>query len=269
MRKIKVVITGVTGRMGMQIAKRVLQDKSLTLYGATEKSGHKSVGKDLGQLLKTKKLNITITDNMIPLFARTDAVIDFTNPEATIIHSKYAAQARIVHVIGTTGFDNSQLKKIKLAAQHATIIKSGNMSLGINLINKLIKIGSSSLNNDFDIIINETHHRHKMDAPSGTAVMMGEAVAEGENKKFDSMKKITHLNKKGKSTKNKIVLSSFRKGETIGDHEIIFSSKDEDIVIKHTAKDRGIFANGAIQAVKWGINKKPGLFQMSDVLNIN
>ena len=269
MKKIRIVVTGVAGRMGAQIAKRVLKDKSLTLYGAIERSGHKTIGKDLGQLLKTKKLNIEITDNLIPLFAKTDAVIDFTTPEASLIHSKYAAQARIVHVIGTTGFNKSQLKKIKLAAQHATIIKSGNMSLGINLINKLIKIGSSSLNSNFDIIINETHHRHKIDAPSGTAVMMGEAAAEGKNKKFDNMKKITRLNKKGKSVRNKIVLSSFRKGETIGDHEIIFSSKDENVVIKHTAKDRGIFANGAIQAVKWGINKKPGLFQMSDVLNIN
>ena len=155
MKKIKIVITGVTGRMGMQIAKRVLKDKSLVLYGATERSGHKAIGKDLGQLLKTKKLKIKVTDNIIPLFAKTDAVIDFTTPEATMIHTKYAAQARIVHIIGTTGFNNSQLKKIKLAAQHATIIKSGNMSLGINLINKLIKIGSSSLNNDFDMIINE------------------------------------------------------------------------------------------------------------------
>ena len=170
MKKIKIVITGVTGRMGMQIAKRVLKDKSLVLYGATERSGHKAIGKDLGQLLKTKKLKIKVTDNIIPLFAKTDAVIDFTTPEATLIHTKYAAQARIVHVIGTTGFNSSQLKKIKFAAQHATIIKSGNMSLGINLINKLIKISSSSLKNDFDTIINETHHRHKIDAPSGTAV---------------------------------------------------------------------------------------------------
>ena len=171
MKKIKIVITGVTGRMGMQIAKRVLKDKSLVLYGATERSGHKAIGKDLGQLLKTKKLKINVTDNIIPLFAKTDAVIDFTTPEATMIHTKYAAQARIVHIIGTTGFNSSQLKKIKLAAQHATIIKSGNMSLGINLINKLIKISSSSLKNDFDTIINETHHRHKVDAPSGLSLI--------------------------------------------------------------------------------------------------
>ena len=142
------------------------------------------------------------------------------------------------------------------------------MSLGINLINKLIKISSTSLRNDFDMIINETHHRHKIDAPSGTAVMMGQAAAEGKNKNFENIKKISRLNTKARSTKDKIVVSSFRKGEVIGDHEIIFSSKDEDIIIKHKAKDRGIFANGAIQAVKWGMNKKPGLFEMSDVLNI-
>ena len=188
MKKIKIVITGVTGRMGMQIAKRVLTDKSLILYGATERSGHKAIGKDLGQLLKTKKLKIKVTDNIIPLFAKTDAVIDFTTPEATMMHTKYAAQEIIVHIFGTTVFNSSQLKKIKLAAQLATIVKSGNMSLGINLINKLINISSSSLKNDFDTIINETHHRHKIDAPSGTAIMMGQAAAKGKNKKFENIK---------------------------------------------------------------------------------
>ena len=207
--------------------------------------------------------------NVIALFAKTDAVIDFTSPEATINHSKYAAQARIVHVIGTTGFNSSQLKKIRYAAQHATIIKSGNMSLGINLIEKLIKLSASSLNDEFGIMINETHHKHKIDAPSGTAIMMGEAAAKGKNKNFANIKKISRLNVKGKNIKNKIVLSSFRKGEIIGDHEIIFSNGDENVIIKHSAKDRGIFANGAIQAVKWGVNRKPGLFTMSDVLGIS
>ncbi len=269
MKKIKVVVTGITGRMGKQIAERVLQDNSLILFGATEKKGHSSIGSDVGKLLKTKKVKIKVTDDIIALFAKTDAVIDFTSPEATINHSKYAAQARIVHVIGTTGFNSHQLKKIRYAAQHATIIKSGNMSLGINLIEKLISLSSSSLNDEFSIMINETHHKHKIDAPSGTALMMGEAAAKGKNKNFENIKKVSRLNVRGKNLKDKIVMSSFRKGEVIGDHEIIFSNGDENVIIKHSAKDRGIFANGAIQAVKWGINRKPGLFTMSDVLGIS
>ena len=143
------------------------------------------------------------------------------------------------------------------------------MSLGINLIEKLISLSSSSLNDEFSIMINETHHKHKIDAPSGTALMMGEAAAKGKNKNFENIKKVSRLNVRGKNLKDKIVMSSFRKGEVIGDHEIIFSNGDENVIIKHSAKDRGIFANGAIQAVNWGNNRKPGLFTMSDVLGIS
>ena len=145
MKKIKVIVTGASGRMGTQILKRIIQDKSFALFGATESVGHHSLGKDIGQILKTKKTGILITDNIIELFAKADAVIDFTIPKATLEHAKYSAQARIVHVIGTTGFSKSQLRKIDFAAQHATIIKSGNMSLGINLLESIVKIASSKL----------------------------------------------------------------------------------------------------------------------------
>ena len=268
MKKIKVIVTGASGRMGTQIAKRLVQDKSFTLFGATESVGHPSIGKDIGQILKTKKTGILITDNIIELFAKADAVIDFTVPKATLEHAKYSAQARIVHVIGTTGFSKSQLRKIDFAAQHATIIKSGNMSLGINLLESIVKIASSKLDSSFDIKINETHHKHKIDAPSGTAIMLGKAAASGKNKKLENVMKINRTNTIGKNIKNKIVMSSFRKGETIGDHEVMFSSNDETIRIQHIAENRGIFANGALQAVKWGMDKGPGLFSMTDVLNI-
>ena len=268
MKKIKVIVTGASGRMGIQILKKIIQDKSFTLFGATESLGHPSLGKDIGQILKIKKTGILITDNIIELFAKADAVIDFTVPTATLDHAKYSAQARIVHVIGTTGFNKSQLRKIDFAAQHATIIKSGNMSLGMNLLESIVKIASSKLDSSFDIKINETHHKHKIDAPSGTAIMLGKAAADGKNKKLENIMKINRINTIGKNLKDKIVMSSFRKGEAVGDHEIIFSSNDETIKIQHLAKNRGIFANGALQAVKWGMNKEPGLYSMADVLNI-
>ena len=268
MKKIKVVVTGAAGRMGQTIIKKVLRDKGLKLVGALEISGHKNLGQDIGKILKTKNLGIKISDNIINLFANTDAVIDFTLPNATVDHAKYAAQARIVHVIGTTGLSNSQLKKIEYASKHATIIKSGNMSLGVNLLETLVRQAASKLDTSFNIQINEEHHKHKIDAPSGTALMLGNAAAKGRNLKLDKVKKISRLNTKGSNSKDKIVFTSFRKGETVGNHEVIFSSPDEIINFQHKANNRGIFASGAIYAVKWGQDKKPGLFSMVDVLGL-
>ena len=268
MKKIKVVVTGAAGRMGQTIIKKVLRDKGLKLVGALEISGHKNLGQDIGKILKTKNLGIKISDNIINLFANTDAVIDFTLPNATVDHAKYAAQARIVHVIGTTGLSSSQLKKIEYASKHATIIKSGNMSLGVNLLETLVRQAASKLDTSFNIQINEEHHKHKIDAPSGTALMLGNAAAKGRNLKLDKVKKISRLNTKGSHSKDKIVFTSFRKGETVGNHEVIFSSPDEIINFQHKANNRGIFASGAIYAVKWGQDKKPGLFSMVDVLGL-
>ena len=268
MKKIKVVVTGAAGRMGQTIIKKVLRDKGLKLVGALEISGHKNLGQDIGKILKTKNLGIKISDNIINLFANTDAVIDFTLPNATVDHAKYAAQARIVHVIGTTGLSNSQLKKIENASKHATIIKSGNMSLGVNLLETLVRQAASKLDTSFNIQINEEHHKHKIDAPSGTALMLGNAAAKGRSLKLDKVKKISRLNTKGSHSKDKIVFTSFRKGEIVGNHEVIFSSPDEIINFQHKANNRGIFASGAIYAVKWGQDKKPGLFSMIDVLGL-
>ncbi len=164
MKKIKVVVTGAAGRMGKTIIRKVLSDKSLKLVGVLEIAGHNKIGQDVGKILNTKKLGIKISDNIIDLFANTDAVIDFTLPKATVEHSKYAAQARIVHIIGTTGLNNNQLKKIEYASKHATIIKSGNMSLGINLLETLVRQASAKLDMSFNIQINEKHHKHKIDS---------------------------------------------------------------------------------------------------------
>jgi len=267
-KRIKVVVTGATGRMGQMLVKQILSDKKLSLFGVTEKTNHKKIGYDIGDIINSKKTGIIITDDFIPLFAKTDAVIDFSLPKASILHSKYAAQARIVHVIGTTGFSNSDLKKIKYAAQHATIIKSGNMSVGINILEKLVSEISKLLSDDFQMQINEVHHKFKIDAPSGTALMLGQAIAKSKNKKLDKITYKSKINTQGKIKKDKIVFSSFRKGHVIGNHDVIFSSNDETIKLSHTAIDRNIFASGALQAVKWGQNKKPGLYSMADVLSL-
>ena len=269
MRKIKIVVTGATGRMGQTVIKKILSDKNLNLIGATEISGHKKIGQDIGKILKTRNAGIKLSDDIIRLFAQTDVVIDFTLPKATVEHAKYAAQARIVHVIGTTGFTNKELKKIKYASKHATIVKSGNMSLGINLLESLVKQAALKLNQSFDIEINEIHHKHKLDSPSGTALMLGNAAAKGRKVNLSKVKKITKLNKKGKKEKRKIIFSSFRKGMVVGEHDVSFSNSDEIIKLGHKALDRGIFASGAIYAAKWAYGKKPGLFSMIDVLSLN
>ena len=251
MKKIKVIVTGASGRMGTQIAKRIVQDKSFTLFGATESLGHPSIGKDIGQILKTKKTGILITDNIIELFAKADAVIDFTVPKATLEHAKYSAQARIVHVIGTTGFSKSQLRKIDFAAQHATIIKSGNMSLGINLLMYLTEIASSSLGNNFLSKVYEVHHKHKKDHPSGTALMLGKGIAVGKNKYFYSLMGKKYLNKKSFPYGKKINFNSLRKAEVVGEHEVTFSSGKEIITLNHEAFDRALYSEGAFAAAKW------------------
>tara|TARA_B110001454_G_scaffold219154_1_gene250464 strand:- start:9684 stop:10490 length:807 start_codon:yes stop_codon:yes gene_type:complete len=268
MKVIKVVVTGSTGRMGQMLIKQVLTDKKLKLIGALEKSGHKKIGSDVGLVVGKKKIGIKISDDIISLFSKTEAVIDFSLPEATIEHSKYAAQARIVHIIGTTGFNSSQLRKIQLASQHATIIKSGNMSIGINILEKIVSNISLSLSNSFNIQIDEIHHKHKIDAPSGTALMLGNAAAKSKKKKLENIKYITKLNKQGRIKKDKIVFSSFRRGGVVGKHDVIFSNNDEIIKVSHTALNRNIFVSGAVEAVKWGINKKPGLYSMTNVLGL-
>ena len=267
-KKIKVVVTGATGRMGQMLVQQILADKKLSLFGATERPNHKKIGSDIGDIINSKKTGVIITDDFIPLFAKTDAVIDFSLPKATVVHSKYAAQARIIHVIGTTGFSDSEIKKISYAAQHATIIKSGNMSIGVNVLEKLVFEVSKSLSEEFQIQINEVHHKHKIDAPSGTALMLGQAIASSKNKKLEKIKQKSKINTQGKIKKDKIVFSSFRKGNVVGNHDVVFSSNDETIKLSHTALNRNIFASGALQAVKWGIGKEPGLYSMADVLSL-
>jgi 4-hydroxy-tetrahydrodipicolinate reductase len=267
-KRIKVVVTGATGRMGQMLVQQILADKKLSLFGATERPNHKKIGFDIGDIIKSKKTGVIITDDFIPLFAKTDAVIDFSLPKATVVHSKYAAQARIIHVIGTTGFSDSEIKKISYAAQHATIIKSGNMSIGVNILEKLVSEVSKSLSEEFQIQINEVHHKHKIDAPSGTALMLGQAIASSKNKKLEKIKQKSKINTQGKIKKDKIVFSSFRKGNVVGNHDVVFSSNDETIKLSHTALNRNIFVSGALQAVKWGKDKEPGLYSMADVLSL-
>jgi len=266
MKPIKVIVAGASGRMGQTIIKKIISNKSFKLIGATEGPGNKFLGSDVCKVIKSKKIGIMITDDIEPLFSKADAIIDFTLPKVTLKHAELASKNKIVHVIGTTGFNKADEKKISLAAKKAIIIKSGNMSMGINILQQVINKSSSLFNESFNIEVLETHHKHKIDAPSGTALMLGQSIASGKKKKLDKVKIISKVGNRKKTQNGKIIFNSFRKGNVVGDHKVIFSSKDEVIELSHEALDRGIFATGAIQAVKWGVNKRAGLYSMIDVL---
>ena len=212
--------------------------------------------------------NVIVEDDPVEVFAKAEAVIDFTSPNATVEHAALAAQARCVHVIGTTGFEDEHLAKISAAARHTTIIRAGNMSLGVNLLTELTRQVAKSLDADWDIEIVEAHHKHKVDAPSGTALMLGEAAADGRGV---SLKDVADRGRDGITGARKqgdIGFTAIRGGDVVGEHDVIFAAAGERIVIRHLATDRMIFARGAIKAALWGKGQKPGEYAMTDVLGL-
>ena len=204
-----------------------------------------------------------LTDDPLPAIAKAQALVDFTTPATSVELAALSAQARIVHVIGTTGFSADDENKIRAASRHAAIIKSGNMSLGVNLLAALVKQAAKALPG-FDIEIVEMHHRMKVDAPSGTALLLGEAASAGRNAPLKSERDRNHKREDGA-----IGFASLRGGTIVGEHEVIFAGPHERIALRHIAEDRTIFATGALAAARWGQGKKPGLYAMSDVLGLS
>jgi 4-hydroxy-tetrahydrodipicolinate reductase len=195
-------------------------------------------------------------------------VIDFTAPAATVAMAELAAQARAVHVIGTTGLSEDDLKALKTAARHATIIRAGNMSLGVNLLVQLTKKVAAALDEEFDIEVIEAHHRHKVDAPSGTALMLGEAAAEGRGVKLARVADRGRDGITGARERGHIGFSAIRGGDIVGEHDVLFAAPGERIVLRHIASDRAVFARGALKAALWGQGRKPGEYDMMDVLGL-
>jgi 4-hydroxy-tetrahydrodipicolinate reductase len=264
-----VVITGVSGRMGQMLAREVLASKDLRLAGVLEREGHDWVGRDLGEAMGGVALGITVSDDALETFAKAQAVIDFTAPAATVEFADLAAQARAVHVIGTTGLSDEDLQRIHLASRHATIVRAGNMSLGVNLLTQVTKQVAAALDMDWDIEIVEAHHHHKVDAPSGTALMLGEAAAEGRGVKLDEVSDRGRDGITGARKRGDIGFHAIRGGDVVGEHEVIFAQPGERIMIKHIASDRALFARGALKAALWGQGKAPGEYDMLDVLGLN
>ncbi len=264
----KIAVVGAAGRMGRELVRAVHATDGATLAGALERPGSIAIGQDAGLLAGLGRLNVPISDETLETFARVDAVLDFTTPEASVEFAGLAANARIVHVCGTTGLGAADEAAIKAAARHATIIRAGNMSLGVNLLLAITRKVAAALDPDFDIEIVEMHHRNKVDAPSGTALMLGQAAAAGRAVDLADVSDRGRDGHTGPRRRGDIGFASLRGGSVVGDHTVIFAADGERIEITHKADDRGIFARGAVKAALWGKGKSPGLYTMMDVLGI-
>ncbi len=263
-----IVINGASGRMGRMLVKLVSESPAARLVGALERPGHDWIGRDIGEALGGPALGVTVTDDALDAMAKAQAVIDFTAPAATVPLAALAAQARAVHVIGTTGLSGEDISKLDAAARHATIIRAGNMSLGVNLLVQLTRKVAEALDEAFDIEIVEAHHKHKVDAPSGTALMLGEAAAEGRGVSLERVADRGRDGITGERVDGHIGFSSIRGGDVVGEHDVIFAAPGERVILRHVATDRAIFARGALKAALWGIGRKPGSYTMLDVLGL-
>ena len=267
MSDIRIVVAGASGRMGRALIRAIAETKGCTLFGALEAKTHPDLGQDAGVLAGLKPLGVVLTDEALPLIAAAQAIIDFTVPKVSVELAALASQARIVHVIGTTGCSPDDEAMIEAAARHAVIVKSGNMSLGVNLLAALVKQAAKALPG-FDIEIVEMHHARKVDAPSGTALLLGEAAAQGRGIALSDHATRARDGHTGPRKEGTIGFASLRGGTVVGEHEVILAGRGERVVLSHIAEDRAIFARGAVAAALWGQGKKPGLYAMADVLGL-
>ncbi len=263
------VVVGAAGRMGQALIRAIASVPGATVVAAIERKGSPQIGRDAGELAGLGSIGVKISDDPLPAFAKADGVLDFTTPAASVEFAGYAAQARIVHVIGTTGCGPEDDAKIAAAARHATIVKSGNMSLGVNLLAVLVEQAAKALEpEDFDIEILEMHHRMKVDAPSGTALLLGEAAAQGRAIGLAENSVRVRDGHTGARKPGTIGFATLRGGSVVGEHSVLLSGPGERITLSHHAEDRAIFARGAVKAALWARGKKAGLYSMRDVLGL-
>jgi 4-hydroxy-tetrahydrodipicolinate reductase len=269
MSEMQLVVAGAAGRMGRMLVRAIHEAEGVMVHAALEQKGSIALGQDAGLLAGVGNIGVAIGADVLEALAQADGLLDFTAPAATIEFAALAAQARIVHVVGTTGLSPADIADIDAAARHAVVIRSGNMSLGINLLAGLVKRVAATLGEDYDIEIVEMHHRMKVDAPSGTALMLGEAAAEGRGIELARRSLRGRDGETGPRNKGDIGFASLRGGTMVGDHDVIFAGPGERLCLSHRAEDRGIFARGAVAAALWGRGRKPGHYCMADVLGLD
>lgn len=266
---VKVGVVGCAGRMGQMLLKMLINAPGIVVVGGTERRGSIALGQDIGALAGADPLGISVGDDPSLLFDTSDVVVDFTNPTATVSHAQMAARTGCALVIGTTGFDNDQLNSLYRSAQRAPIVLAANMSLGINLLQQVVEEVARILDPDWDIEIVEMHHRGKIDAPSGTALALGEAAARGRGQNLRRISRRSRDGQVGPRVKGEIGFAALRGGDVVGDHTVIFAADGERVEITHRASSREIFARGAVKSVLWAAGKNPGLYSMRDVLGFS
>ncbi len=264
----RIGIVGCAGRMGRMLAREVLAAEDCALAGGTERPGADAVGRDIGGLIGAGEAGVVVSDDPQRLFQSADAVIDFTAPEATVRHAALAADARCAHVIGTTGLSPEQEARLAELAARTAIVYAPNMSLGVNLLLALVERVAKALDPAWDIEIVEMHHRHKVDAPSGTALALGKAAAKGRGADLEAVAQRVRDGHTGPRREGDIGFATLRGGDVVGEHTVIFAGEGERIELTHKAGARTIFARGAVQAARWAHGKPPGLYSMFDVLGL-
>src|SRR4249919_541771 len=268
MAEMRLVVAGAGGRMGRTLVKAIADSKEFALAGAIEDARSPLIGWDAGVLAGLPENGVKLAGDAGPLLAKADGIVDFTAPSATLEFATLVAKAGKVHIIGTTGLSAADEAKIKDAAKSAVIVKSGNMSLGVNLLAALVKRVAKTLDNSFDIEILEMHHNQKVDAPSGTALMLGRAAADGRGIDLDRNSVRSRDGNTGARHAGDIGFANLRGGTVVGEHSVIFAGPAERIELVHKAEDRMIFARGALKAALWARGQKPGLYSMADVLGL-
>ncbi|MFT2210350.1 4-hydroxy-tetrahydrodipicolinate reductase [Rhizobium giardinii] len=268
--EMKLVVVGAAGRMGQTLIRTINAMPGAQLFAAVERPGSAFIGRDAGEIAGLGPIGVAISEKPLEAFVEAEGVLDFTSPAASVEFAALAAQARIVHVIGTTGCSSDDDEKIKAAARHARIVKSGNMSLGVNLLGVLTEQAARALGPaDWDIEILEMHHKHKVDAPSGTALLLGEAAAKGRGMDLASQSVRVRDGHTGARVAGTIGFATLRGGSVIGEHSVILAGEGEQVTLSHSATDRSIFARGAVTAALWARGQKPGLYSMLDVLGLS
>jgi 4-hydroxy-tetrahydrodipicolinate reductase len=268
MSDMRLIVAGAGGRMGRTLIQAIAAIDGATLAGAVDAPGSAAIGRDAGELAGLGRNGVTVAADIAPLITNADGLLDFTVPAATLALAEITAKAGLVHVIGTTGLSGEDDKLIAQAAKRAVIVKSGNMSMGVNLLAALVKRVAKTLGEDFDIEVFEMHHNKKIDAPSGTALMLGRAAAEGRGIDLAQRSERGRDGVTGARKAGDIGFASLRGGTVTGDHSVIFAGPAERIELVHKADDRMIFARGAVRAALWARGKKPGLYSMVDVLGL-
>ncbi|MGQ0811034.1 MAG: 4-hydroxy-tetrahydrodipicolinate reductase [Nitrospiraceae bacterium] len=265
---IKTIVAGAAGRMGCRLVSLIKDSAALVLAGAVEQKGHISLGEDVGDVAGCGKTGVALTEDLSALLERGEVVIDFSTPPSTLAHLRIIAQHRRAMVIGTTGFSAQELDELRALTRQVPCVFSPNMSVGVNVIFKIIAEMAKTLGDDYDIELIEVHHRLKKDAPSGTALKMAEVLARAVNRDLGQVGVYTRKGLIGERTRTEIGIQTIRAGDIVGDHTVLFGGMGERIEVTHRVQSRDTFARGALRAARWVVKQPAGLYDMLDVLSL-